>query len=64
MVCLVVLGGVGVPGGSFDGPAGGFVIVVSNGKAITETTMKKPPLGPPKPPKTAKQTISADHYEP
>ena len=44
-------GAVGGPGGGFGGPGGGFLgSSKSSGKAITETTKKKPPPGPPEPP--------------
>ena len=38
-----------MPGG-FGGPGGGFSHNRNSGKAATATTIKRPPLGPPKPP--------------
>ena len=57
MVCFVVLGGFGGPGGGFGGPGGGFVIVV---KVMDEETTARTT-------KTATRTTKnykADHYEP
>ena len=48
MVCFVVFGGFGGPGGGFGGPGGGFVIVV---KVMAKPLLRRqPPPGPPKPP--------------
>ena len=71
MVCFVVFGGFGGPGGGFGGPKGGLNDNRSSGKPLLLLRFKqppqgppKPPPGPPKPPKTTKQTIQADHYCP
>ena len=64
MVCFVVLGGFGGPGGGFGGPGGGFLnLSSSSGLPLLLLPFKpppgppKPPPGPPKPLKTTKQTI-------
>ena len=64
MVCFVVFGGFGGPGGGFGGPGGGLNGRRSSGKPLLLLRFKKPPPGPPKPPpgppkppKTTKQTI-------
>ena len=50
MVCFVVFGGFGGPGGGFGGPGGGLNGNRSSGKPLLLLRLKKPPPGPPKPP--------------
>ena len=50
MVCFVVFGGFGGPGGGFGGPRGGLNDSRSSGKPLLLLRLKKPPPGPPKPP--------------
>ena len=56
MVCFVVFGGFGGPGGGFGGPGGGLNGRRSSGKPLLLLRFKKPPPGPPKPTKTKRKT--------
>ena len=50
MVCFVVFGGFGGPGGGFGGPGGGLNCNRSSGKPLLLLRFKKQPPGPLKPP--------------
>ena len=49
MVCFVVFGGFGGPGGGFGGPGGGLNGNRSSGKPLLLLRLKKPPPGRQKP---------------
>ena len=46
MVCFVVLGGFGGPGGGFRGPGGGFVIVVKVMAGTCPSVPSRPSVRP------------------
>ena len=61
IVVVIIIDIGGNPGGGLGGPGGGLNGNRSSGTPLLLLRLKKPSPGPPKQPKTTKQTIQADH---